>query len=585
MYGGTAFAEVVYAGRAETVEATVELPSFRCGSVVEAGNTGTLSITPHADTLVGDMMVIQAAIGSHSPKVSSWREIISPLTNYKAFWKIAEAADLGTAVSITGGSTGYSGGAMLLSFANAGSIGDVAITGTNTSGTVDTTETNEVVAELWASTQMVTGDPITDPTGTTAVYTTGATSYYHGKVTLQPMSTAGTTVSRTATGAAASFAIALRTSAFVPPTKNDYRTSALADSPIGYWEFEDADGATTFVNSVTDGTALVERGAVEQSVAVGIFPESTGSVHGFASTDYLDWPDQPLLSGAHSIECVFSLSSLSSLNGIGLFGSRGPTDYSTSCWVNSSGNLIIDVGDGSSTWLLSVSVAAGLTTNTWYHLVLVVSTTGVTVYLNGNQIYSAGYGATYTPMLLSANHRLRVGQLGPLYAANWPGIPATIDEFAVYPSVLTGEQVVSRFQSSGVPAPVNDNPDTAVSIDDGGTVTTDTSGATTDPLAPTEGGTESAWYSVTATNDDALLVDATESDYDTLVAVYEGTADTTMQDYNLTLVASGEGKVSFKPQPGKTYTIQVGSKTSGTGGTQKVKQKKSTFLGRWGIPL
>lgn len=140
------------------------------------------------------------------------------------------------------------------------------------------------------------------------------------------------------------------------------------------------------------------------------------------------------------------------------------------------------------------------------------------------------------------------------------------------------------YAAPGTVAPTNDSPTTAPTVGDT-TITTDTSGATTDPLEPTAGGTESAWYSITASSTDPLLIDATESNYATSVAVYEGTLDTTVSGYNLTLVASGDGSATFKPVANKTYIVKVGSKTSGTTGTQKVKKALSLIFGRWGIPI
>lgn len=130
--------------------------------------------------------------------------------------------------------------------------------------------------------------------------------------------------------------------------------------------------------------------------------------------------------------------------------------------------------------------------------------------------------------------------------------------------------------------PVNDSPTNAVLLDGGGTVTTDTTGATTDPLEPTAGGTASAWYTTTPTTEDAVLIDSTASSYPTEVAVFSGTVDTTVQGYGLTLVASGSGKVSYKPTAGTTYKVKVGG---GSGGTQKVSRGPSVLLGRWGVPI
>ena len=138
----------------------------------------------------------------------------------------------------------------------------------------------------------------------------------------------------------------------------------------------------------------------------------------------------------------------------------------------------------------------------------------------------------------------------------------------------------------GVP-PVNATPDTAVVLPLEELVETDTSGQA---LAPTNAPVDvaaPAWYSVSSSTEQAVEVDATESGFSTVVAVYSGTANTAQTDYGLTLVVKGNGKVQYKPTPNATYSVAVGGSAIEPikKGVQKVKKTVSRLLGVWGVPL
>ena len=155
------------------------------------------------------------------------------------------------------------------------------------------------------------------------------------------------------------------------------------------------------------------------------------------------------------------------------------------------------------------------------------------------------------------------------------------------PGTAVGSPAAGGLWMDSAPPPVNATPATAVQLPTEQSVETDTSGqldapvnAPTDVVAP-------AWYSVSSPTEEAVQIDATESDFAAAVAVYSGESNDAVAGYGLTLVVKGNGKVQYKPTPNVTYSVAVGGDplAATKTGTQKVKKTVSRLLGVWGVPL
>ena len=113
-------------------------------------------------------------------------------------------------------------------------------------------------------------------------------------------------------------------------------------------------------------------------------------------------------------------------------------------YFGSGSGLHGDIGNGAGSWLsTSVNYPFTFTQNVWYHIIIVFTTTGWTMYLNGRQVSSGTLSGT--PSLLDTNSYLLIGAYSKTGANNFKGSIANVQ---LYNTALSAQQVSQLYDSS-----------------------------------------------------------------------------------------------------------------------------------------
>jgi len=244
---------------------------------------------------------------------------------------------------------------------------------------------------------------------------------------------------------AAPLGLALSMSSLANAGVIEYTNTVLANNPFLFYQFEENQGATVAVDSAGGD----QNGAYIGSVALG--GTESGSPIGLGNSVLLD---------GNSYIDVSSLGSFSQLtieawiNLDGLAAGCCTSIFSTDTWTtNVSGSSFhynIKSGRDLEHAVNSVgnvnSVGGVLQNDTWYHIVSTYdSSIGVTqMYVDGNLIKSQTRSGTQLAILDS--------QIGAWGGSR--GFTGHIDEFALYDTVLTSEQISAHYSAAkSVPEP------------------------------------------------------------------------------------------------------------------------------------
>ncbi|MGK4568075.1 LamG domain-containing protein [Flavobacterium sp. 3HN19-14] len=94
-----------------------------------------------------------------------------------------------------------------------------------------------------------------------------------------------------------------------------------------------------------------------------------------------------------------------------IFSSRTPSENGFDLQILNGNTIHGDIGNGTA-WLTTTANATyNYTVGTWFHVAYVVTTTGYTIYVNGNQLATGTYaGGAATPLLLNNTHNLQLGR-------------------------------------------------------------------------------------------------------------------------------------------------------------------------------
>jgi Tol biopolymer transport system component len=143
------------------------------------------------------------------------------------------------------------------------------------------------------------------------------------------------------------------------------------------------------------------------------------------------------ISSPFTVECWAMPADVASPNT--MLGSRGPGDASFDMKFMPTG-IHGDIGNGS-VWLTTHADAAmTVTAGTWYHVAYVVTPTGYTIYVNGEQKASGSY--TGVPMLSDADHHLVLGNYGPGRDELFRG---DLDEVRVWNTARTADEIRANY--------------------------------------------------------------------------------------------------------------------------------------------
>ena len=137
-------------------------------------------------------------------------------------------------------------------------------------------------------------------------------------------------------------------------------------------------------------------------VRYGIFNKKILSFDGV--DDYVNCGN-PVVTGTFSVEALVKVLDTNIRD---IVGTRSPTDYSFDIKFKDGNTIHGDIGSGSG-WITNVADASfDYKLDTWYDVVYMVTPTGYTIYVNGNQVGSGSYTED-TPVFSDANHEIAIG--------------------------------------------------------------------------------------------------------------------------------------------------------------------------------
>jgi hypothetical protein len=223
-----------------------------------------------------------------------------------------------------------------------------------------------------------------------------------------------------------------------------YSHVALAFHPVAYWRLGERSGTAAFDNSPNgnDGTyqggpSLGEPGAITRD------PNTSAGFGG--KNDDVVWGPSSRFRGSFTVLAWIDNTGSTENAEQTFFDTRTPTAEFSFDFKLSSGNLKVDVGDGSRWFLTGPGIPQAFKLDTWYQVAAVVRSTHVTLYVNGRSIGSESYPfGTGTPLLFDQSHRVYLGTNARYTSEQFLG---HLDEVAIYPKPLTAGQITGLYQS------------------------------------------------------------------------------------------------------------------------------------------
>lgn len=224
---------------------------------------------------------------------------------------------------------------------------------------------------------------------------------------------------------------------FTLPGQQAYRSEVLADSPSVYWRLNETSGTTaaTEVGSITGtitGASLNQAGAFS----------GTGTSFSFDGVDdKVESAAQATPAAGYSVEFFFKANSLQERWVAGFADTGGSGSFFPLVGITSSGSVKCLIGVGP-----SVQTFSGFTysAGTWYHVVVTVSGTTATLYVDGTS-----RGTLTVDSSVGGGPLHRIGQISALGDG---GINGFVDEYAWFPSPLSSTRVSAHYTARNTSA-------------------------------------------------------------------------------------------------------------------------------------
>lgn len=253
----------------------------------------------------------------------------------------------------------------------------------------------------------------------------------------------------------------------VPPS-SDYSNQVFADGALNYWRLDDAVGATTAVDWSSGNDLVVSAGVTmgQQGAVIG----SADTAASFSGASGVSAGATSPIPGPNTFsqELWFSTTTTAGgkLLGFGSSASGDSGSYDRHVYMGSDGRLTFGVYPGG---VRTVSTAKAYNDGAWHHVVTSLSAAGMVLWVDG---IKAGEDTSVT----SGQDYTGYWRVGGDNLGGWPSTGSsnyfngTIDDVAIYPTVLTREQVRGHFTKSGrtldIPTPPSDAYGTEVVVDD-----------------------------------------------------------------------------------------------------------------------
>jgi hypothetical protein len=248
---------------------------------------------------------------------------------------------------------------------------------------------------------------------------------------------------------------------FTIQAASGYRTTVLADSPVGYWRLGETAG-TAAGDETSGGNPGTLQGGVQTGVVGAILGDADTAMHFDGADDAIDAGDPSsgaldLGSGNATAEAWIRTSS----PGVGaIVGKENADGSSTPYWdmlvtnvPGREGDLRTKIFDGTNT--IYAYSAVPVNDGNWHHVTVVIDrSVGVIVDVDGIRTTTAG---TLTGTLSNPTS-LTIGKI-----AGYPTFLGDIDEVAIYRSALSSARIAAHAveatkQDTTAPAPTLTSP-------------------------------------------------------------------------------------------------------------------------------
>ncbi|MGW0082846.1 CBM96 family carbohydrate-binding protein [Streptomyces sp. NPDC003393] len=290
--------------------------------------------------------------------------------------------------------------------------------------------------------------------GATPVYTVDGDSVEWSRPQLSFTDTnvsAGSTYSYRVTatdGAGNTSALSATATVTVPTSAQKYAARVLDDGATLYWRYDEA--TTPFVGDTSPGdqSGIALNGPSLRQTPAAVTGPSTAI--GLDGTDQQVYSDKrTTVPSQYSIETWFKTTTRrgGKLVGFGNNTTWASSNYDKHIYMRNDGRLVFGVYTGSTR---TVTSPDSYNDGSWHHVVATQGPSGMALYVDGNRVGTLG----------ETNNQNYTGywHVGGDNLNSWPNQPSSsyfagqIDETAIYPSVLTADQVQSHYALASAPA-------------------------------------------------------------------------------------------------------------------------------------
>jgi signal peptidase I len=225
-----------------------------------------------------------------------------------------------------------------------------------------------------------------------------------------------------------------------------YQTAVLADSPYLYWRLQEKTG-TTAADTSGNGRAGTISNAPTLGQSSPITAEPIDVAFGTGTNGYLTSTPKANVLSTFSVEAWVKTTSTSGGRLIGFGdGAAGSLSTKTDCQLYLAPNGKVELGL-SNTAKTAIASASAVNNGAWHHIVGTYSlASGAKLYVDG--ALSASATGT-TPAAFMGYWRAGAESL-----SGWPSNPSstyltgTIDEVAVYPTVLAAARISAHYAAA-----------------------------------------------------------------------------------------------------------------------------------------
>ena len=241
-----------------------------------------------------------------------------------------------------------------------------------------------------------------------------------------------------------------------------YASAVLGDGAQTYWRYDEASGR--YGTNSGPGSAQVNyMNAVTYRGEANAALDDTGYAMTFdGSTSYAYDEQTAAAPSVYSVETWFKTTTTrggkiigfgNGLPNTGSNATRSSGSYDRHVYMTNAGRLIFGTWTGSASTIQS---AAAYNDGQWHHVVANQGPGGMALYVDGIRV---GKNANSVAQAYRGSWRVGGDNL-----SGWPSRPSSdyfagqIDETAVYPTVLSGSQVLAHYEASGRTAAVQPAP-------------------------------------------------------------------------------------------------------------------------------